>query len=89
MDLEDIRKGESTDNSLDIYECLSAVEKSITLLGQAYTTTTYHRGMNVLYNLTKDVKKAKNCLNKMMRNCRKATSYSGKNSTKPFPKLLQ
>ena len=66
LDLENIRKaikkGTSSDTSLDIFDCLGLVEKSITLLGQAFTTTTYHCRMNVLYNLTKDVKKVKQLL---------------------------
>ena len=57
LDLDGIRTGRSTDESLDIFDCLD--EKTITLLGQAFTTTTWHRRMNILYNLTKDVKKAK------------------------------
>ena len=32
MDLEDTTKGESIDSSLDIYDCLSALEKSFSLL---------------------------------------------------------
>ena len=76
-DLENIRKGVSTD-SLDIYECLGAVEKSITLLGQAYTSTTYHRRMNILYNLTKDVKDAKQLLKRNDKRLSKHHNLFGK-----------
>jgi len=62
LDLEKIAKGQSEEDSLNVFDCLSLVEKSITLVGQAHTSTTYHRRMNVLYNLTKDVKKAKSLL---------------------------
>ncbi|MEW8547025.1 MAG: hypothetical protein AB2693_26215, partial [Candidatus Thiodiazotropha sp.] len=62
LDFESIRTGKSTDESMDIFDCLDVVEKTITLLGQGFTTTTYHRRMNILYNLTKDAKKAKRLL---------------------------
>lgn len=62
LDLDNIRSGRESGENLDPTEWLKIVEKAITLLGQAFTTTTYHRRMNVLYNLTKDVKKAKKLL---------------------------
>jgi len=49
LDLEKIAKGQSEEDSLNVFDCLSLVEKSITLVGQAHTSTTYHRRMNVLY----------------------------------------
>ena len=61
VDLENIRTGVA-DDFLDIYECLGAVERSIMLLGQVFTWKTYHRRMNILYNLTKDVKDTKRLL---------------------------
>ena len=47
------------DEDLDLFAMLDLVEKTITLVGQAFVVSTYHRRMNILYNLTKDVKKAK------------------------------
>ena len=88
LDLENIRKaikrGTSSDTSLDIFDCLGLVEKSITLLGQAFTTTTYHRRMNVLYNLTKDVKKAK----QLLKSNDEKLSDTGKLFGKKFYKAL-
>ena len=60
-DLDKIRSGQSKEK-LDLFNSLELVEKSITLLGQAFNTTTYHRRMNILYNLKKDVKKANGLL---------------------------
>ena len=68
FDTSNIRKGNSSDDSLDIYDCLDTVEKSITLLGQAFVTTVYHRRMTILYNLTKDLKRAKHLLKKNNKN---------------------
>ena len=62
LDLDNIQSGRESGDSLDPAEWLNVVEKAITLLGQAFTSTTYHRRMNILYNLTKDVKKAKKLL---------------------------
>ena len=45
--LDGIRRGTPPSGELDMYGCLDMVEKSITLLGQAYK-----RRMNILYNLT-------------------------------------
>ena len=57
-----IQLGKASGEDLDPTEWLNIVEKAITLLGQAFTTTTYHRRMNVLFKLTKAVKKAKSLL---------------------------
>ena len=62
LDLDNIDSGRESGQNLDPSEWLDIIEKTITLLGQAFTTTTYHRRMNILYNLTKDVKKAKQLL---------------------------
>ncbi|XP_069128358.1 serine/threonine-protein kinase fray2-like [Argopecten irradians] len=61
VDIDGVRSGE-TDKKLDLFSCLELVEKTITLVGQAFNATTYHRRMNILYNLTKDVKKSKHLL---------------------------
>ena len=61
LDLDNIRAGRATGDNQDPTEWLKIVENAITLLGRAFTTMTYHRCMNVVYNLT-DVKKAKRLL---------------------------
>ena len=86
LDFENIRKGASSDNSLDIYECLEKVEKSITLLGQAFITTVYHRRMNILYNLTKDLKRAKHLLKKNNKRLSKHKNLFGKRFYKSLSK---
>ena len=48
-DLDNIQSGRESGDSLDPSEWLNVVEKAITLLGQAFTSTTYHRRMTILY----------------------------------------
>ena len=85
LDFDNIRKGNS-DDSLDIYDCLDTVEKSITLLGQAFITTIYHRRMNSLYNLTKDLKRAKQLLKKNNKKLSKRKNLFGKRFYKSLSK---
>ena len=58
--LDHIREDESAD--LDLFQCLDLVEKTITLLGQANISVAYFRRLNILYKLTRDIKKAKTLL---------------------------
>ena len=86
VDLDNIRMGRSTGEDLDLVDWLNVVEKSITLLGQAFSTTTYHRRMNVLYNLTKDVKEAKNLLKTNSEGLSKGDNLFGKRFYKALSK---
>ena len=63
LNLENIRTGESSDE-LDLFGCLTLVEQSVTLLGQANVSLTYARRLSILGRLTGDMKKAKKLLNK-------------------------
>ena len=86
LDLHNIRMGRSTGEDLDSVDWLNVVEKSITLLGQAFSTTTYHRRMNILYNLTKDVKEAKNLLKTNSEDLSKGDNLFGKRFYKALSK---
>ena len=86
LDFDNIRKGNSSDDSLDIYDCLDTVGKSITLLGQAFITTVYHRRMTILYNLTKDLKRAKHLLKKNNKKLSKRKNLFGKRFYKSLSK---
>jgi len=63
VNLEEVRTGKSTDE-LDLFECLTLVEQSITHLGQANVSLTYARRLGILGRLTGDAKKAKKLLGK-------------------------
>jgi len=63
LNLEEVRTGKSTEE-LDLFECLSLVEQSVTLLGQANVSLTYARRLGILGRLTGDAKKAKKLLSK-------------------------
>ena len=63
LNLEEVRMGKSTEE-LDLFECLSLVEQSVTLLGQANDSLTYARRLGILGRLTGDAKKAKKLLSK-------------------------
>ena len=63
LNLEEVRTGKSRDE-LDLFECLTLVEQSVTLLGQANVSLTYARRLGILGRLTGDAKKAKNLLGK-------------------------
>ena len=63
LNLEEVRTGKSRDE-LDLFECLTLVEQSVTLLGQANVSLTYARRLSILGRLTGDAKKAKNLLGK-------------------------
>ena len=63
LNLEEVHTGNSTEE-LDLFECLSLVEQSVTLLGQANVSLTYARRLGILGRLTGDAKKAKNLLSK-------------------------
>ncbi|MCG7869238.1 MAG: hypothetical protein JAY74_23060 [Candidatus Thiodiazotropha taylori] len=86
VDLDDIRAGRTTGENLDPFDWLNVIEKSITLLGQAFSTTTYHRRMNVLYNLTKDVKRAKRLLKTNAEDLSKGDKLFGKRFYKALSK---
>ena len=86
VDLDNIRMGRSTEEDLDPVDWLNVVEKSITLLGQAFSTTTYHRRMNILYNLTKDVKEAKHLLKTNSEDLSKGDNLLGKRFYKALSK---
>ena len=86
VDLDEIRSGRSSGENLDPFEWLNVIEQSITLLGQAFSTTTYHRRMNVQYNLTKDVKKAKKLLKSNDANLSKGEKLFGKRFYKSLAK---
>ena len=77
VDLENIQMCLSAD-SLDMYEFLDAVEKSITLLSQAYTTSTYHMRMKIPYDLAKDVKEAKQLVKRNSRTLSKRHNLFGR-----------
>ena len=47
---------------IDLFEALELVEKIITLLGQAFGSCSYFRRTNVLYRMTRCMKKAKSLL---------------------------
>ena len=57
LNLEEVRTGKSTEE-LDLFECLSLVEQSLTLLGQANVSLTYARRLGILGRLTGDEKKS-------------------------------
>ncbi|XP_015770157.1 PREDICTED: uncharacterized protein LOC107348613 [Acropora digitifera] len=63
LNLEEVRTGKSTEE-LDLFECLSLVEQSVTLLGQGNVSLTYARRLGILGRLTGDAKKAKKLLSK-------------------------
>ena len=86
LDLDDIRAGRSSGENLDPSAWLTVIEKSITLLGQAFSTTTYHRRMNVLYNLTKDLKDAKKLLKTNAEDLSKGEKLFGKRFYKALAK---
>ena len=84
LDLDDIRAGRSSGENLDPSAWLTVIEK--TLLGQAFSTTTYHRRMNVLYNLTKDLKDAKKLLKTNAEDLSKGEKLFGKRFYKVLAK---
>ena len=63
LNLEEVRTGKSTEE-LDLFECLSLVEQSVTLLGQGNVSLTYARRLGILGRHTGDAKKAKTLLSK-------------------------
>ena len=63
LNLEEVCTGKSTEE-LDLFECLSLVEQSVTLLGQANDSLTYACRLGILGQLTGDAKKAKKVLTK-------------------------
>ena len=86
LDLENIQSGRESADSLDPAKWLNVVETAITLLGQAFTSTTYHGRMNLLYNLTKDVKKAKKLLKSNSEDIATAEKLFGKKFYKAISK---
>jgi len=56
LNLEEVRKGTSTDE-LDLFECLSLVGQSVTLIGQANVSLTNARRLGILGRLAGDAKK--------------------------------
>ena len=60
LNLEEVRTGKSTEE-LDLFESLSLVEKSVTLLGLANVSLTYAHRLCILGRLTGDAKKEKSC----------------------------
>ena len=83
-DLDNIQSGRESVDNLDPSEWLNVVEKAITLLGQTFTSTTYHQQMNILYNLTKDVKEAK----KLLKSNSEDLAPAGRHFGKKFYKAL-
>ena len=89
LDLDNIDSGRESGQNLDPSEWLDIIEKTITLLGQAFTTTTYHRRMNILYNLTKDVKKAKQLLKSNSEDLASSQKLFGKKFYKSLGQVLK
>ena len=77
--LEGVRL-EETDEELDLFDCLSLVEKVITLVGQTFITMNHNRQQNILYKMTKDLKQAKSLLRQWdVSDMRKFDKLFGKN----------
>ena len=55
LDLDNIRSGGESGENLDPIEWLKIVEKTNTLLGQAFITTTYHRWMSPSMHSSEDM----------------------------------